>query len=79
MTQVSKRAPFLLLAVAAGTLLPMQFAVNSALAGELQSVTLTAGISYLVGAVVLGGVLAVLRVRFNWAPARTAPRWVWLG
>ncbi|MFK7603457.1 DMT family transporter [Deinococcus sp. SM5_A1] len=75
----SRRAPFLLLAVAAGTLLPMQFAVNSALAGELHSVTLTAGLSYLVGAVALGIVLALLRVRPNWTAAATAPRWVWLG
>ena len=79
MTQTSRRAPFLLLAVAAGMLLPAQFAVNSALAGELNSVTLTAGLSYLVGAVALGIVLALLRVRPHWAAARTAPRWVWLG
>ena len=79
MTLESGRAPFLLLAVAAGSLLPMQFAVNSALAGELKSVTLTAGTSYLVGAVALGLVLAIVRVRPAWTSARAAPRWVWLG
>ncbi|MDV6375222.1 DMT family transporter [Deinococcus arenicola] len=79
MIQASKRAPFLLLAVAAGSLLPMQFSINSALAGELQSVTLTAGLSYLVGALALGLVLALLRVRPNWTAAGAAPRWVWLG
>lgn len=79
MTQASRRAPFLLLAVAAGTLLPMQFSVNSALAGEIHSVVLAAGISYLVGAVALGAVLTLLRVRPVWTAARTAPRWVWLG
>lgn len=79
MTLEPRRAPFLLLAVAAGILLPMQFAVNSALAGELKSVTLTAALSYLVGAVALGLVLAVLRVPGAWTAAGAAPRWVWLG
>lgn len=79
MTLQPRRLPFLLLAVAAGALLPTQFAVNSALAGELHSVTLTAGLSYLVGALALGAVLPLLRVRPDWAAARAAPRWVWLG
>ncbi|GGO21723.1 transporter family-2 protein [Deinococcus humi] len=57
----------------------MQFAVNSALAGELKSVTLTAGTSYLVGAVALGLVLAIVQVRPTWTSAGVAPRWVWLG
>ena len=79
MTLASKRAPFLLLAVAGGMLLPMQFSVNSALAQAVNSVTLAAGVSYLGGAVALGIVLALLRVRPDWSGAAAAPRWVWLG
>lgn len=70
---------FLVLTVFAGSLLPAQFATNGALADELQSSTLTGAVSYLVGSLGLLALLRVQRSRPNWAAARRAPRWVWLG
>jgi bacterial/archaeal transporter family-2 protein len=69
----------LLIAVLAGTLLPAQFATNSALAGQLQSVTLTGAISYLVGAAFLFILLQTQRIKPDWVAARAGPRWAWLG
>ncbi len=69
----------LVIAVFAGTLLPAQFATNSALAEQVQSVTLTAAISYLVGAVFLFCLLQTQRVKPDWIAARAGPRWAWLG
>lgn len=71
--------PFLFLSVLAGTLLPAQFAVNGALAEQFQSVTLTAAVSYAVGSGGLAAALVLGRVRPDWAAARHAPSWVWLG
>ena len=67
------------LAVLGGALLPAQFATNSALALEVGSVTLTGGVSYLVGAVFLFALLGVRGERADWAAARRGPRWAWLG
>jgi bacterial/archaeal transporter family-2 protein len=67
------------LAIIGGALLPAQFATNSALAGQLNSVTLTAGVSYLVGAVFLFGLMQLRRVKADWLEARRAPLWAWLG
>jgi bacterial/archaeal transporter family-2 protein len=69
----------LAIAIFAGALLPAQFATNSALAGELQSVTLTGAISYLVGAMFLFVLLQTQRVKPDWVAARAGPRWAWLG
>jgi bacterial/archaeal transporter family-2 protein len=68
-----------LIAVFAGALLPLQFAINSALANTLGSVTLTGAISYLVGGVSLVFVVSLQKIRPNWAQGRTAPLWAWLG
>ncbi|EYB69539.1 hypothetical protein DEIPH_ctg004orf0047 [Deinococcus phoenicis] len=57
----------------------MQFAVNGALAGQLHSVTLTAAVSYAAGTAGLALLLLLSRSRPDWAAARHAPRWVWLG
>lgn len=69
----------LTLAVLAGSLLPAQFATNGALAGEWRSLTLTAATSYVVGAAFLFLLIRVMRLSPDWAAARRAPRWVWLG
>ncbi|GMA14702.1 EamA-like transporter family protein [Deinococcus metallilatus] len=69
----------LALAVLAGSFLPVQFAVNGALAGQLHSVTLTAAVSYGMGTLGLMSLLVLGRTRPAWASARQAPRWVWLG
>ena len=59
--------------------MPAQFATNSALAGQLKSVTLTAGVSYLVGAIFLFVLIQFQRVKADWPAARRAPLWAWLG
>lgn len=71
--------PVLVLTILAGGLLPLQFAVNGALAGHVQSVTLTGTVSYLVGTIGLALLLILGRQRPDWAAARQAPRWSWLG
>jgi bacterial/archaeal transporter family-2 protein len=67
------------LAILAGAFLPAQFATNSALAGQLKSVTLTGAISYGVGAVFLFTLVLLWRVKADWQTARRAPAWVWFG
>jgi bacterial/archaeal transporter family-2 protein len=67
------------IAVFAGSLLPAQFATNSALAGVLKSATLTGAISYSVGALFLGTLLLLRHLKPDWRAAQAAPRWVWLG
>lgn len=71
--------PFLILTILAGGLLPLQFAVNGALAGHVQSVTLTGAVSYAVGTLGLGLLLVLGRQQPAWGVARYAPRWSWLG
>jgi bacterial/archaeal transporter family-2 protein len=69
----------ILIAVFAGSLLPAQFATNSALAKELNSTTLTGATSYLVGSLFLFILLFTQRLKPDWLAARRAPRWAWLG
>jgi len=69
----------LLVALAAGALLPAQFATNGALAGALGSPTLASAINYVVGTVFLAGVVLVTRQRLDWPAARRGPWWAWLG
>lgn len=71
--------PALVLTVLAGGLLPLQFAVNGALADELGSVTLTGTLSYAAGTLGLLVLLGLTRQRPDWEGARQAPRWSWLG
>ncbi|WP_291423843.1 DMT family transporter [Deinococcus sp.] len=66
------------LLVAAGSLLPSQFAINSALAGQTHSVVLAAAISYGVGLPLLMLLLAASRQKPNWAAGKSAPPWAWL-
>lgn len=76
---LSSSWPVFGLAILAGGLLPVQFAVNAALAAQVQSVTLTGAVSYSVGTLALALLLLCGRQRLDWAAARRAPRWVWLG
>lgn len=69
----------LLLTVLGGALLPAQFAINSALAGELGSVTLTGSISYIVGTAFLAILVSTRRRTPDWRAARRGPLWAWLG
>lgn len=69
----------LLLTVLGGALLPAQFAINSALAGELASVTLTGAISYIVGTAFLTVLVGIRRRMPNWRAAWRGPFWAWLG
>lgn len=69
----------ILLAVFAGSLLPAQFATNSALANDINSTTLTGAISYCVGSLFLFVLLTLQRLKPDWKAARNAPRWAWLG
>ena len=74
------RSSFLFLAVLAGALLPVQFAVNSALSSSLHSITATAAISYSVGAItLLIGLLILTRGRLRLGRLRGAPGWSLLG
>jgi transporter family-2 protein len=74
----SKQLLPLLLVIFGGGLLPAQFAINSALARTIHSVTLTGAISYLVGSVLLI-VLVSTKKAPDWVSARKAPFWAWLG
>jgi bacterial/archaeal transporter family-2 protein len=56
----------ILLAVFAGSLLPAQFATNSALANELNSTTLTGAISYSVGSLFLFILLTIQPLKPDW-------------
>lgn len=69
----------MLLLVAAGSLLPAQFATNSALAHQTHSVVLAAALSYAVGTLLLLTLLLLGRQKPDWAAGRTAPVWAWLG
>jgi transporter family-2 protein len=69
----------ILIAVFAGSLLPAQFATNSALANELNSTTLTGAISYSVGSLFLFVLLVSQRLKPDWLSARRGPLWAWLG
>jgi transporter family-2 protein len=69
-----------LLAVGAGSLLPVQFALNGRLAEATGSVILASAISYLVGSSVLVSLLATGRFgRPSPAELRRAPWWSFLG
>ena len=71
---------FLVLAVLAGTLLPIQFALNSALSKHTGSVTATAAISYGTGALFLFcGLLLAHAGRVPLRQLRGAPLWSLLG
>ncbi|MBB4638946.1 DMT family transporter [Longimicrobium terrae] len=66
--------------VLGGCLLPAQFAINAALAGQLRSVTLTGATSYLGGGVFLLLLLSVAPgPRADWRAAMCGPGWAWLG
>src|SRR5687767_10635646 len=69
----------LLIALAGGALLPVQFAMNGALAGALRSATLTGAVSYLVGAAFLAALVLVRRQPLDWPAARVAPWWAFMG
>lgn len=68
----------LLLLIIAGSLLPAQFATNTALARETHSVVFAAATSYSVGTLLLLLLLTFNRQKPNWAAGRQAPPWAWL-
>jgi transporter family-2 protein len=79
MNFAAHKLAWIALAIFAGALLPTQFATNSALARVVNSSTLTGALSYTVGATLLATLIAIKRLRPDWAAARRAPRWVWFG
>jgi len=71
---------FLLLALAAGTFMPIQAGINNRLAGLVDGVIPAAFVSFLVGTLVLGAVLAVTGQGVPWGRALPAgPWWYWIG
>lgn len=74
------RAPYVFLAVAAGSLLPIQFALNSQVAHHSHSIVFAAGLSYFVGVAALSTALLTRRLEpINWRNLRHAPWWSFLG
>lgn len=68
------------MALAAGMALPTQFAINTQLRAVVGGPVLAAGISFLVGTVVLfGATIAVRRSVPDLAPILGAPWWMWTG
>lgn len=68
------------MALAAGMALPTQFAINSQLRNAAGGPVLAAGISFLVGTVVLlGATLVVRRAVPDLGPVLNAPWWMWTG
>lgn len=71
---------YLLLALAAGMLMPIQAGINAKLANVVGGSTPAAFVSFLVGTVVLAIVLAALRQTIPVMPAlEAAPWWYWVG
>lgn len=71
---------YLLLALAAGILMPIQAGINAKLANVVGGSTQAAFVSFLVGTVVLAVVLAALRQAIPVMPAlESAPWWYWIG
>lgn len=67
-------------ALAAGMALPTQFAINTQLRNVVGGPVLAAGISFLVGTVVLLGTTLVMRRAVpDLGPALNAPWWMWTG
>ncbi len=68
------------MALAAGMALPTQFAINTQLRNVVGGPVLAAGISFLVGTVVLlVATIAINRAVPNLGPALSAPWWMWTG
>ncbi|MCI1254264.1 MAG: DMT family transporter [Bifidobacterium tibiigranuli] len=71
---------WMLMGVAAGTLLPLQNTVNTRLAKGLRSIVLATGVSFAVGTMFLGLVLLALRQHLPWDETfARQPAWIWLG
>jgi len=71
---------YLLFALAAGAMLPIQFGINAQLASWLGSSVRAALVSFVVGAAALA--LVALTVSRDWPSAErlgAAPWWVWIG
>ena len=74
------QALYLLLALAAGMFMPVQAGINSRLAGVVDGVIAAAFISFLVGTLVLGLVLAATGQSVPLSSALPgAPWWYWIG
>jgi transporter family-2 protein len=71
---------YLLLAFAAGAMLPFQAGINAALADSVNSPFRAAFVSFLVGTLVLLVVAAlVFKPLPSWTKLGDAPWWVWIG
>jgi len=74
------QSAFLLLALVAGAFMPLQAGINTRLAGVVNGVIPAAFISFLVGTLVLGAVLAATGQGIPWHRALPAgPWWYWAG
>ncbi len=71
---------YLLLAILAGLLLPMQAGINSQLRLSIGHPVLAATVSFLIGSLALGGLSILSRIGLPTAgAARAIPWWHWVG
>lgn len=76
---MSGSAVAVLLILVGGALLSVQAPINTTLGRAVGSPVNAAFVSFVVGAVALGGLTLVLRVTPNLSAARTLPWWAWVG
>ncbi|MGO2415821.1 MULTISPECIES: DMT family transporter [Cobetia] len=70
----------ILMAIAAGAMMPIQAGVNSTLALQTHSSTMAAMISFVVGSIALAGVVMAMRLPIPAMGAlKAAPWWSWTG
>ncbi|TVU67297.1 DMT family transporter [Cobetia crustatorum] len=70
----------ILMAIAAGAMMPIQAGVNSTLALQTHSSTMAAMISFVVGSIALAGVVMAMRLPIPAMGAlKVAPWWSWTG
>lgn len=76
---MSGSALAVLLILIGGALLSVQAPINTTLGRAVGSPVNAAFVSFVVGAVALGGLALMLRVTPNLSAARTLPWWAWVG
>lgn len=70
----------ILMAIAAGAMMPIQAGINSTLALQTHSSTMAAMISFVVGSIALAGVVMAMRLPIPAMGAlKAAPWWSWTG
>ena len=70
---------WILLALVAGTMLPIQGALNTRLGREGQSPFHASMISFIIGALSVALYVALTRQSVSWSGLRGAPAYAWLG